>query len=181
MSRRGQLEGLAAERLELARELLAVFDAAARPILGDLAVWVEEAGRDGPAPLPWPLQPVGTSEAQLLGCFAAATVANALQAIEQAHGPQWVPPEDPADEGFQWVLRVACRATDAGQAALRARFGGAGRLSIKREILKLAHELQALAAVRPDMKRGAGFKAAGLSKSAAYRALHRRRKGKPKG
>ncbi len=34
MSRRGQLEQLSAERLELARELLAVFDAAARPIAG---------------------------------------------------------------------------------------------------------------------------------------------------
>jgi hypothetical protein len=181
MSRRGQLEGLAAERLKLARELLAVFDAAAQPILGDLAVWAEEAGRDGPAPLPWPLQQRGTGEPQLLRWLAAATVLNVLDSIEEAHGPQWVPPEDPADESFQMVLRVAYRATDAGQAALRARYGGADRLSIKREILKLARELQAEAALRPDVPRGAGFKAAGLSKSAAYRALHRRRKGKPKG
>jgi hypothetical protein len=166
----------ASERRKLARELLAVFDGAAQPILGDAAVWIEEAWRDGAAPLPWPLQQRGEGEAQLMRWLAAATVLNVLRAIAEADGPEWVPPEDPADESFQMVLRVAYRATDAGQAALRERFGGAGRLSIKREILNLSRELQAEATLKSGARRIEGFKAAGLSKTAAYRALHRRRK-----
>jgi hypothetical protein len=170
------LAGLAQERAELARELLAVFDAAAQPILGDPAVWAEEATREAPAYLPWPLQPRGKGEAQLMRWLAAATVANVLAAIEEAHGPQWVPPEDQADESFQMVLRVAYRATNAGQAALRARFGGAGRLSIKREIINLSRELRAEAAIRSGQPRLEAFMTAGLSKTGAYVALHRRRR-----
>jgi hypothetical protein len=170
------LAQLARERVELARELIAVFDAAAQPILGDPAVWTEEASRESAAPLPWPLQQRGKGEAQLMRWLAAAVVANILSTIEEADGPQWVPPEDPANEDFQLVLRVAYRATNAGQAALRERFGGDVRLSIKREIINLSRELQAAAAIRSRQPRLEAFKAAGLSKTAAYQALHRRRR-----
>ena len=175
MTQRAGLDRLAQERVELARELLAVFDAAAQPILGDLAVWAEEARRDGAAPLPWPQPLRGEGYPQLLRILFATTVDSALQAIEQQHGLQWVPREDPAEDDFQWVLRVAKRATDAGDLALSRRFGGAGLLSIKRELLKMARERQAEAALRSGQRRAAAFGDVGLSKPGAYRALRRLR------
>lgn len=170
-----ELARLAEERAEAARELLAVFDAAAQPILGNAAVWVEESRRDNAEPLPWPLQSRGEGEAQLLRIFAAATVESVLQAIEDAHGPQWVPPEDPSDPDFQYVLRVARRAVDAAAVALRARFGGAGRLSIKRELMNLLRERDASDAFKTGRLNMANAAACGMSRTAAYDALNRAR------
>ncbi len=173
MSRDLEAEGK--NRREDALLLLAMFDAAAQRILGDPAVWVEESCRVDPEPLPWPLQARGEGWAQLLRIFAAAVVDNILHAIGQAHGAQWVPPQDPADDGFQLVLRVARRATDAGASALRAHFGGQGRMSIKRELVKLFREQVAEAASNSGMSRRQAFAAAGLGKTAAYDALRRRK------
>ncbi len=168
-----ELAQLAQERAETARELLAVFDAAAQPVLGNPAVWVEESRRDNAEPLPWPLQSRGEGEAQLLRIFAAATVENVLQAIEYAHGPQWVPTVDPSDPDFQYVLRVARRAVDAAAIALRARFGGTGRLSIKRELVNLMRERVATEAYKMGRMDTAAAAAGGLSRTAAYDARTR--------
>ena len=100
------LEDERQNRREDALLLLALFDDAARPILGDPAVWAEEACRIYSEPLPWPLQGRGKGWAQLLRILAAAVVDNIMHCIEQAHGTQWVPPTDPADDGFQVVTLV---------------------------------------------------------------------------
>jgi len=158
-----------------ARELLAVYDAAARSILGDPAVWVEESTRTGAPVLPWPLAASGRGYPQLLRILAIASVENVLDCIRLAHGASAVPASNPADPDFQLILRVVKRAVDAADQALRKRFGGTGRLSVKRELVKLARERDAEAAIRSGAPRTQAFEKAGLSKAAAYRALRRSR------
>jgi len=166
---------LAKDRRQVVSRLIEVFDAAAQPIQGDPAVWDEEGRCEAPVALPWPVQARGEGYEQLLRILFASTVDNILDAIEVAHGAQRVPPEDPTDKDFQRLLRVAKRATDAGDAALRQEFGGADRLSIKRELMNIVREQLAQAAVDSGRPLRETFEAAGLSKTAAYKALQRRR------
>jgi hypothetical protein len=163
------------DRASEARELLAVYDAAAQSILGDPAVWAEESARTGALPLPWPLPAVGRGYPQLLRIFAVAAVQNVLDCIRIAHGAGAVPASDPADPHFQLILRVVKRAGDAADRALCERFGGTGRLSVKRELLKLVRERDAEAAVRSGAPRSQAFEQTGMSRAAAYRALRRSR------
>ena len=169
-------EKLAQDRAEVARDLLAVVDAAALPILADPAVWIEEASREDTRAIAWPLQGPETSEAQLLRYFATETVRIVLQTIEEAHGLQWVPQEDPADKDFQLVLRVVRRAIDQTSIAMRARFGGAGRMSIKRELMNIMKERTAAEAFKAGKLDVQAAAEGGMSRSATYRALHRPRR-----
>jgi hypothetical protein len=159
-----------------ARELLAIYDAAAQSVLGDPAVWAEESARaDAPA-LPWPLPATGHGYPHLLRVFAVATVENVLDRIRIAHGATAAPASDPDNPHFQVILRVVKRAGDKADQALCARFGGTGRLSVKRELLKLGRERDAESAVRSGDPRSQAFEKAGISRAAAYRALSRARK-----
>lgn len=157
-----------------AGDLLRVYDDAARPILGDLSVWADEARRDGAAPLPWPLRVDGKGYQQLFRILAVSMIENALDALREAHGPAAVP-NDPSSHFFQVILRVARRATDAGEQALLQRFGGSGRMSVKRDLLNWAKKRDADAAIRSGLPRDEAFRQAGLSRAGAYRALHRKR------
>ena len=165
---------LAQEREECMREFLAVFHATVQPIWGSRSVWDQEAARLDATPLPWPLRMHGEGFAQLMRALAAASVDTVRDAIARTRGPQAVPPEDPTDPAFQMILRVVKRACDAAEVALCARFGGSGPLPLKRELLKLARANDADRAIRSGMPRAQAFKAAGISKAAAYRALRRR-------
>lgn len=175
---REPVDMLRQERTELAEEVRNIIDSTVQRILGDPVVWVEEASREGAPPLPWPCSMRGKGFAQLMGMVFDTAVENVLQAIEDDRGAQWAPPRDTADEDFQRVLQLAKRATDSAEIELRKRFGGTGRVPLKRELLKLVREHEAEVANRTAKQGGAArkeFAAAGLSKSAAYRALIRAR------
>jgi hypothetical protein len=159
-----------------ARELLAIVDSAARSVLGDEAAWSEESARAIAPALPWPVPVTGQGYPQLLRMFFVQAVDDVLDCIRIAHGAAAVPACDPDDPHFQVILRVAKRAIDAADWELRGRFGGTGRMPIKRALLKLARERDAELAVRSGSPRGKAFEDVGLSKAAAYRALRRARK-----
>ncbi|MBX3633942.1 MAG: hypothetical protein KF683_00860 [Rubrivivax sp.] len=158
-----------------AGELLSIVDTACRRVLGDRAIWDQEAAREDPAPLPWPPQQRGKGFPQLMRIFAMAAVDTVLQSIADANGPGRVPPADPASPDFQLVLRVVSRAVSAAEAELVQRFGGTGRMSLKRGLAKWAAECEVDRIRRAGGGAVEGFKAAGLSKSAAYRADKRAR------
>lgn len=157
-----------------AGEVVREFDAAARAVLGDPSVWAEEAERPSLAPLPWPLRRGGQGYGQLLRYLCELLVEDVLATMREAGREP--PPEDVGHPEFQWVLRVVKRAADAGDAALVAKFGGTGRLSIKRDLDNFVKRLRAEEAVRSGLPRGEAFSRLGLSRAGAYRALGRPRK-----
>ena len=163
------------DRAQDAAELLALIEAAARSVLHDPAVWAEEAARTDAQPLPWPIRAGRSGYAQLLRILATVAVDQVLGAMRAAEGPERTPTADSRLAEFQVVLRVVKRYVDAADTALCSRFGGTGRMSIKRELVNIARELSAEAAIRSGTPRAEAFKSAGISRAGAYRALHRKR------
>lgn len=159
-----------------AGELFEVFYDAAIPVLSDENLWMAETQRVGATPLPWPFvdAPGGNNAwPQLVQRLAASLVDVALHAIHTAHGEAI--PEDPEAADFQVILRVAARASSAGADALVARFGGAGRISIKRDVENYLKWIHAEEAIRSGLPRKEAFERAGISRQSAYRALKRRK------
>jgi hypothetical protein len=164
---------LAAERADreaCAPDFLARWDEAAEVVLADPDVWLEEARRTDAPMVPWPPRLAPRGWLQALGLLAEGKAVEVyFQIAGGPFGDMLLPPMIGTDPDFQMLLRVVLRAADAGQAALVAHYGG-DRLSLAREYQKMQREVDAELARRAGGGVRAGFKAAGLSPSAAYRA-----------
>lgn len=161
-----------------AGELFLLMDDAAKAVLSDLVVWNEEAARSDAAPLPWPLEDVEDAKDargydQFLRNLMANSVDEILTMFARTGGGLQPPPPDPSRAEFQVVLRIAKRMTEAADQAAKARFSGTGRISIKRVFDKWMAERAVDAAIQDGGNRDAAFRSAGLSRSAAYRAMRR--------
>ena len=155
-------------------EVLAVFEAAALEVLGDIDIWAEEARRERWAPLPWPVALQEEGYPRLLQAFVLGIVENVLGDM-RATG--WIPPDPSTPESweFQVLLRVVKRAVDAGDLAMRKHSGGMGRLSGKRELENYFKREAVDAAIRSGLPRAQAFRDLGMSKASAYRAMKRNR------
>ena len=171
---------------------MAVADRALQGVLGDPAVWAEEAARADAVPLSWPPQIEAEGRAQLLQAMAMAAAESVMASMWMAGtgepeptDPRWraqlselTAQLDPRDAAVQQVLRVVRRAVLAADAALVQGFGGtrgARRLTGKREWMNWAKAEAVDQAVRARLKRGKALEALGMSRAAAYRAMHRDR------
>lgn len=160
-----------------AGELFKLMDDAAKAVLSDRNVWLEEAQRTGAEAVPWPLKhdQGATGEAGYAELLRHC-MENAVQLIVEltAKVTKEAPiQQDHSQLEFQTVLRIAMRATEAADKAARTRFGGTGRLSIKRAHDKWMTERAVEAAIESGEKRDTAFERAGKSRSAAYRAMQR--------
>ena len=168
---------LAAERADreaCALDFLARWDDAAEAVLADPEVWLEEAARTDAPLVPWPPRLAPSGWRQAMGMLAQDKVMQVYVQITAGPIGDMLPSMVPTAPFFQGLLRVVLRAADAGQAALAKHYGGE-RLSLAREFQKMQCEVDAELARRPGGGVRAGFKAAGLSPSAAYRAEARQR------
>lgn len=169
---------------------MAVADRVMMPILGDRAMWVEEAGRTDAASLSWPPQIDAEGCGGLLEAMAVTAVEQVLVSMYLADSGQTepsdprfharvreiVPQLDPADPYVQVILRVVCRAIVTVFDALRDQFGGkrgAHRLSGKREFFNWIKAREVDAAVRSGVPRAEALGALPMSRAAAYRAMRR--------
>lgn len=154
---------------------MAVAELAIRETLRDRSAWLAECDRLDAEPLPWPLLSTGDGYPQLLRELARIAVQNALQAFRETQGIEI--PADPTDPGFQVVLRMAKRATDAADAELRSKFGGkrgAHALAGKRAFWNWLKARSVEAAVQSGKPRAEALKDLTISRAAAYRAMKRR-------
>lgn len=171
---------------------MAVADRALQGVLGDPAVWAEESARADAVPLSWPPRIEAEGRAQLLQVMAMAAAESVLAAMWMAQtgepeptDPRWrallsdlAAQLDPDDPAVQQLLRVVRRAVMAADAAIVRDFGGtrgARRLTGKREWMNWAKAEEVDQAVRARLKRGEALEALGMSRAAAYRAMHRDR------
>lgn len=155
-----------------AGEVARAWETACREIAGDPAVWSEEA-RDA-APLPWPVDGAPYKGYDgLLRILYLETVDQLLACMAEYGWP--APPKDRADAGFQQVLRVAKRVIVKLDKALVDRFGGSGRLAVKRALQNWLRERDVRAADRLPTRaeRAAALNAAGIKRSAASDARKR--------
>jgi hypothetical protein len=157
-------------------EAMKLADTAMQRVLGDAAVWIEEAQRPDPAPLPWPLKPASDTYARLLQEMIRQCVVNVMAAMAQAH--QHALAVDPQDPEFQWVLRVVKRAVDEADQALLYVYStptSRYRLSGKRDFINWIKGQEVEAAVRSGLPRAEALAKLGFSRAAAYRAMKRKR------
>jgi hypothetical protein len=155
--------------------MMRLLDEEGRVVMGDPQVWLEEATRVDPAPLPWPLAgaKVHGYEKGVLAIAFHTFVEATVEAIAIAEGETVV--KDPADPDFQMILRVAERAVQRGDKAVRSEFEDLiGPVYGKREFLNKVKAALVEQALRAGGKVPTKIAKAGVSKSAYYRALHRK-------
>jgi len=171
----GGKQSAAAQRRRDAEEILELLEHCIQREAGDWGAWEEESARQDAERIAWPQQSTGKGYPQLLRCLFGITVGHIREAMGEALGPECVPEEDPRSGDFQLVLRIAKRVVVATDAELVARFGGTGRMSIKRDLINLFRERAAAEAVASGHRRAAAFRASGISQAALYRAIARAR------
>lgn len=161
--------------------------AVAAEVLGDRAVWAEEAARTGAAPLPWPLQRPGQGYAQLLRNMAeniAAAAVEAARAVACADRFRDDPVSwqavrltarelDPSDAAIQCLLRVVKRAVDAADHVMVAEFGGQGRLEGKAAFKQWANKVAVDGALAAGFSVTDAAAAMGCSPETLYKLLRR--------
>lgn len=168
---------------------VAIFDQAMSRVVGDPAVWVEEAAPDRVLqglrePLPWPLRATGEGWPQFLLWRAEIWVERLLQALAQAFGPQWVPePLDALNVDFALILRVVKRGADQAEKATQAEFvgkrGGGHQLGDKQEFKDYLREVfvdEADRGGRVERDPAAVWRDLGVSRAQFYRILERVRR-----
>jgi hypothetical protein len=148
-------------------EVLELIDRASRDVIGDASVWREEADREGALPLPWPLAK-SKGYPQFLVFLAELYFDFIIATFEERPPPLRM--KEP-----QVVLRVVQRAVSRAEELLVDRFGGGGRLSLKRAWTSWLKELAVAAADRLPTRaeRAAFLRDRGITKSAASRARDR--------
>lgn len=169
---------------EVSGELAALIDtanAAIQPILGDKAIWAQEAAAGATTVLPWPLASVENGGyPELLRWFAIEAVQNVLDAMARQQG---LPdgsiraPADTSEPGFQVVLRVCKRAVDAADAAVLKEFAGAGRVDGMRALKGwlIRKNIEHLQRTEPGISVADAAARVGVSTAAAYRWIGKKR------
>lgn len=147
-------------------------DGAIRGLIADPHVWTEEMARDDAAPLPWPID-VGQGHAGVLRWLTIAAVDFACEFAEIADGAVSRHQSDPF---FQVVLRIAHRAVQAADVAMRPHLREIkGQPTGWREFMQWLkrHRVDGLMAQGLSVEQAASR--LGIGKSQAYEALRRRR------
>lgn len=145
--------------------VLALFHEACREVLSSAEVFAQESQRENPPRLAWP-PPVPTDGAEnLQAMLAQMAFAIVMGSIRQAEGAD----VDPSSDRFQLILRMIRRTLDVTLEKCQ-RDIGPGRVS---GIRVFKNKLTA-ALVENAVRSGRGVEVAGISKSAAYRALGRK-------
>lgn len=133
--------------------------------LGSSKAWAEEEQRQNPGHHRWPLPTPKNGYENLMRILGEAAFYEVMDAIKNAEGVD----VDPSSDRFQVILRMVHRAVDITVERCGKEIGF-GRISGMRDFKnKVKAHL-----IDEAIRSGQGVKVAGISKSAAYRALGRK-------
>lgn len=158
------------------------YHAAAKTIWNDPEVWIAERDRvDIGDPLQWPRPVVGTVYQRFLAALHNGDVEVVVFVLAMEKHPALPDlPVDVGDPKFQLVLRVMDRSFRAGAAVIEATFGGAERVTGWREFTNEWRgdvvEFLQRSGIRAELGDAAAFAAFGISSSAAFRHMKRKKK-----